>query len=540
MRSFLKATWILLLLLSFAVAGLAQQRRPQIPSQFRHISGHVVNGLTNRPVQGAYVRLLTQDGGVQTDATTGSNGRFQFDNIPAAVFYVDARMPGFARSASRRLDLSLQARAYVILTLYPNRDSQDAQPSSAEPMVSLQSLNVPEDAQNEFQKGRQALLEQNDASTGEQHLLHAIELFPQYVEAYELLGASYMAQEKWEDAEGAFNQSKELNPKSAPAYFGLAAIYKHRDSPDQARTALEQGLGLDPSSWSGHMELALNLLARKDLVGAEVHAQRAHELEPNAPLTHITLGNVLLLKGALDPAKQEYQHYLELAPEGPLVATLKQKIAEIDSKKKQQARNASQANAAAPPAAVQEFQKGQQALSRGELEPALQHFRKATTLYPDYLQAHFMAGTVLMNQQKWEEAEQTLTHCLELKDGFAPAYAALGSLYNMQGNLQKALPALQRAVELDPDLWQGHFELAQNLLAQNQLQEAESHARRAHELANDYPLVHVVLGNILLKQHNVTEARQEYTHYLLLAPQGPLAAQLTAKIQQLDQALLGQ
>lgn len=531
MRSRLRqGTALLALACGLAYAqDVAAQRGGRLP---RSIRGQVVND-QSRPVAWAYVSLQGEMGGVAATATTGPRGRFIFDGVEPDVYMVVARKGGYHR-AGQRVDMTVQYRGYVQLTLYPDKTTQSAQPTSTDPTVSVQSLDVPEEAEEEFEKGREALLAKDDPAAGEKRFLRAIELYPPYVDAYQLLGASYLRQEKWEEAETAFRQALGLNPNLAPTYFGLAAVYKERNAADEAREALQQGLRLDPNSWTGHVELAMNLLERKDLEGAQRHALRAHELRPELPLAHVVLGNVELRRGTLLVAEEEYKHYLERAPNGPLATEIREKLDEIADNKY---RKPDETTGDVPSGAQRKFQEGQREIAQGKIDQALQRFRKAVELYPEYVQAHHMVAVILMNQEQWENAENILKRCIELRSGFAPAYVALGSLYNDQGKPGEAMPFLERGVALEPRYWQGHFELARSLLAQNQVEEAETHARRAHELAADFPPIHVVLGNISLTKHDLVEARQEYQHYLDLAPGGALAAQLSAKIRQIDRRL---
>lgn len=519
-----------LLVLAQALTAAAQQRLPRTPAPERTIRGKVLVAGSNRPMRGVYVALVSDGGGSVMDTRTGPNGQFVFDNISAGVYFVTAELPGYHK-ASQRFDLTINPRGYALLALYPKKDSKEAASTPEEGVVPLEALAVPEEAKAEFEKSK-SLLKKGKLEDGQQHLREAIRLYPDYYQAHLLLGTSLTDQRQWKEAEQALLRSLQINERFAPSYFALGLLYKQQGKIEDARTALENGLRAAPDSGEGHIELAEILLAQGEVEEAEIHARRAHTLDEKEPLPHAVLGNILLREGDPIAAREEYQHFLDLAPDNPLAHQVREKITEIDKKERTLALVSS-----VPPKAQREFAKGKQSLDNREVEKALKQFHKAIELHPGYVEAHHMVGTILMDQQKWSEAEKSFKHCLELNDHFPLSYIALGTLYNLTAKPAEAIPVLQRGLELDPNAWQGHFELAQSLLTQRKLGEAEFHARRAHDLLSSDLLVHVLLGNIGLSKHDLPLARQEYQHYLDLAPGGPLAPQLMVKIEQIDSRL---
>ena len=184
-----------LLVLACALSASAQQRRRPGITGGRSIGGQILYAAGNRPVQGAYVSLELESGGTARSATTGSNGRFQFDGVGGGVYYVVARMPGYHR-ASRRLDLTMQPRGYVMFSLRAKKDNRSAQAAGGD-LVSLQALAIPEKALQEHEQGSEALLQAGDLKVAEKHLRKAIKLHPNYLQAHHLLGILYADLAKW-------------------------------------------------------------------------------------------------------------------------------------------------------------------------------------------------------------------------------------------------------------------------------------------------------------------------------------------------------
>jgi len=57
------------------------------------------------------------------------------------------------------------------------------------------------------------------------------------------------------------------------------------------------------------------------------------------------------------------------------------------------------------------------------------------------------------------------------------------------------------------------------------------------ELEPKFPLVHILLGNLALRKRDLATARQEFQHFLDLAPDHPLAAPVRQKVADIDKAL---
>ncbi|MFQ5722892.1 MAG: tetratricopeptide repeat protein, partial [Terriglobia bacterium] len=464
----------------------------------------------------------------------GSNGRFNFDQLPSQVFYVVAEMVGY-RSTSQRVDLSRQATGYVLLFLYPKEHPQTPLAPQGHPSVPMQLLVVPEEAREELERGRKALFEEEDFEKGQRHLREAIRLYPDYLDAYLLLGLSHINQQDWNRAEEVLRQALEINDRFPAGHFTLASLHKQRGRTAEARAELERGLELEPEVAWAQLELA-QLLLEEELEAAEDHARRAHELAPEQSLVHVVLANILLRRGALEEAVAEYGHYLEQDPTGPLAQPVEAKIQEIQKRQRQLA--LAEVSLPVPAPAQQEYAAGLQALKEGKVEEALRCFRRATEIHPQFVEALHMTAALMMDKQEWEEAEDTLRRAVEIDEAFAPSYLALGRLYNLENRTGEAVMALERAVELAPHSWQAHFELANAMLAQNRVSSAKDHARQAHELGGtSTPLVHAFLGNIGLVNHDLDLALKEFQHYLDLAPNGPMAPRVRAKIQQIQMVL---
>jgi Flp pilus assembly protein TadD len=101
-------------------------------------------------------------------------------------------------------------------------------------------------------------------------------------------------------------------------------------------------------------------------------------------------------------------------------------------------------------------------LSLGQLPEATTEFQAALRLDPDYADAHYNLGRILVkNPDQWPEAIAHLQAALQAQPDNAEAHSILGSvLMNFPDRLPEAMAHLREAVRIKPDFAVAHYNLA--------------------------------------------------------------------------------
>ncbi|HUS09027.1 MAG TPA: tetratricopeptide repeat protein, partial [Pyrinomonadaceae bacterium] len=128
---------------------------------------------------------------------------------------------------------------------------------------------------------------------------------------------------------------------------------------------------------------------------------------------------------------------------------------------------------------VKLFERGQNAHGRGELVKALEFYEEAIKVRPEFAEAEFQRGNVLVGLARFQEAESAFRRTLELKKDWTLPYSAFGALLVRLNRNSDAEPLLREAIRLD-----AHNSLALRMLADIRLRfgdrkEAVELARRA-------------------------------------------------------------
>jgi tetratricopeptide (TPR) repeat protein len=118
-------------------------------------------------------------------------------------------------------------------------------------------------------------------------------------------------------------------------------------------------------------------------------------------------------------------------------------------------KNSSPETHAADPA--QFFQRGQDALSQGNLDEAERDFQQVLQLDPESGAAYANLGVVYMRRKQWSEALQSLEKAQRLLPQVAGVRLNIGLAYFRQNEFLKAIPSFESVVNDQPDALQPRY-----------------------------------------------------------------------------------
>jgi Flp pilus assembly protein TadD len=299
-------SWIARILAVTAILSTA------VPSWAGFIRGQVLY-VDHRPADHVIVRLRSDKADVLTETQTDALGRFNFDGLPLSTFHLTIEGQGF-HPYSSDIDISMSRQAFEQITLRLEKEPGTKEVPAAG-TVNARIAQIPAEASKEFGLGKQRMQAQ-DGSGSIEHFQKSIALYPNYAEAYQLLGVVHMEMGKFIDAEPELQKAAELEPKLATAYFALGICRNQLAKYPEAEVALAHGLELEPNSADGHYHIAEAYWNLGRFDDSEPHARKALALNPDMAPAHVLVGNSMLRKRDAPGALKEFKEYLRLAPRG--------------------------------------------------------------------------------------------------------------------------------------------------------------------------------------------------------------------------------
>ena len=200
-------------------------------------------------------------------------------------------------------------------------------------LLDAELAGVPKPARDEYDKALQSA-QAGDGKNAIEHLKNAVNLFPEFMLAYNEMGALYFRLGQLDEAAASLSRAIRIDPNAfAPRMnYGVVLFYKkqHREANAQLTRALE----ITETSARAHLFRGRTLIGLNDLGRAEKDFLRAVALGggPDINEAHRFLGGIYREQGNHTRAIAELETYLKLVPNTRDGDQIRQIIKELRSK----------------------------------------------------------------------------------------------------------------------------------------------------------------------------------------------------------------
>jgi Flp pilus assembly protein TadD len=194
--------------------------------------------------------------------------------------------------------------------------------------------------------------------------------------------------------------------------------------------------------------------------------------------------------------------------------------------------NAALANV--PKAAVELYEKGLDAASRGDSEKAIEQFKRAVSVYPEFGLALNQLGVQYLKRGELDNAEEALIRAVKLLPDTAETTLNYGIVLLQKKKFAEAETQLRDAVKKNDQAFTAHLYLGITLIYVKKLQEAESELQRAITLGGTKSgQAHYYLGGLYWQARNYRQAADELEMYLKLEPKAANVEKVKTTIKEL-------
>jgi tetratricopeptide (TPR) repeat protein len=298
----------------------------------------------NKPLENVRVFLLNDTYGNRGQTTTDGSGRYRFNGLGAGNYYVQVEPAGtgYERQTQRvevnpfdpsgagafeifRLDIALKRENI------PSGRSIERITEQETGVVFVQ--NIPATAKEAYQKGSQSL-KKDDLKMAEVELTHAIQIFPDYFDALEMLGTEYVKHAFYDAATPLLAHAVEINKRSWHSYYGLGVSLLELGKRQEGIDSLRHALDLNPKSINASMRLGLELTKDGQYTDEAIKAlTNVTEMAgKQLPEAYLALASLYSKNKHYKLAAEALEGYLQTDPPVAQRESIKLKIEELRKK----------------------------------------------------------------------------------------------------------------------------------------------------------------------------------------------------------------
>ena len=158
----------------------------------------------------------------------------------------------------------------------------------------------------------------------------------------------------------------------------------------------------------------------------------------------------------------------------------------------------------------------------GQQQAAIDEFKAALALNPDYLAARCNLGRAYIQSNQLQAAIETLEEAVKSHPDYPEALNSLGVAYTKAGRLPEAVDALGIALKLNPNFAAAHANLGAALLESNRAPEAIEHFQQSLTRSPHDPDTRVNLGRALMSVGRTPDAIAEFKAAVAESPRDPV------------------
>ncbi|HUQ30626.1 MAG TPA: tetratricopeptide repeat protein [Pyrinomonadaceae bacterium] len=307
----------------FASVGATNPSNVQVGQQVSNsITGHVSDDRRN-PIPDLQVELLNDVESVIQRTKTDSSGLFAFRRLSTGAFQVRVQTYGTSYTGqTKRVELDHGRRSEEVdFVLVAKQTSVTA----SQGVVFVQE--VPEQARKQYERGSSLLQKAKLRTEGLETLKKAIEIFPLYFEALELLGTEYVKAQDYESAIPVLTKAIEINRRGYQSLYALSVAHYNLKQLPEAVESMKRAIVINQRSVNANLWLGMLLRQTQKFDEAEAYLKEADQLAgAKLPEAHWQLALLFNQLKRYKEAADELELFLKIEPDAKDTELIKKLI----------------------------------------------------------------------------------------------------------------------------------------------------------------------------------------------------------------------
>lgn len=278
--------------------------------QANSITGYVYDDRRN-PLPDLQVELLNDVDSVIQRTRTNNSGLYGFRRLTTGAFQIRVQTYGTTYVGQTQRVVLEQTRAFEQVDFALTKRSTTSATAVGR-VIFVQE--VPEDAKKHFERGSELLEKQHKEAIAS--LEKAVEIFPEYFEALQLLGNEYVKQQEYERAIPLLTKAAEVNRQAHQSLYSLSVAQYNLKQIPEAVESMRRAIALNQKSATANLWLGMLLRQTGKLDEAETYLKDADKLAGSkSPDTHWQLALLYNQLKRPNEAANHLEAFLKIQPD---------------------------------------------------------------------------------------------------------------------------------------------------------------------------------------------------------------------------------
>ena len=284
------------------------------------------------PAGRASITLFGATSPFQAQTLSDEGGRFQFKRLLAGTYTLSVFLPlkGEARKTIEVGRGTADGHGRVRLDLrLKESDFEYGDSVRRQHAVRAGDLTIPDSARREYEAAAKDL-GKHDSASAAQHLQRAVDLAPQFMEAWNELGTIYYQTQQFPKAEECFREALRQDPQAFEPLVNLGGVLVTEHKLDEAWRYNGFAVLARPDDALANSQMGLTYFEMGSYDLAVQRLERARKLDP-AHFSHpqLVLAEIHLRRGEKAAAAEALEDFLAHHPDWPQAARVREEIAEL-------------------------------------------------------------------------------------------------------------------------------------------------------------------------------------------------------------------
>jgi lipoprotein NlpI len=206
--------------------------------------------------------------------------------------------------------------------------------AGGDPTVSPTTQQAPKEAKKAFEKGvKETRGDKPKWDRAAKDLAKAVELYPQFAEAWYELGEARLRLQDVAKAKEAFQHAIESDANFQKPYAPLSLIELKQGNKEESARLADKAVSLNPGLTEAHFYAAMAhfMLGNLDRAGEAGLLVKKQGGAPRYPRVLVILGDYYAQKEDFAASAQSYGEYLEIEPDSPMAEQVRKRLEEWKS-----------------------------------------------------------------------------------------------------------------------------------------------------------------------------------------------------------------